>query len=128
MKKTNTNDDTGLFGGVIPEEAKDTSPELQAALDRIFPDVPAAEVVAMMAVDLWSEHPDFPRRAWQHEVAEGNVQSGYWEWVSSQCEQRDDEEECVHDWKTTRSYGATVGYDAECTKCGEETTFTPNDD
>jgi hypothetical protein len=79
MNKTN-NDDTGLFSGIIPEGAKDTPPELQAALDRIFPDVVAAE------------------------------------------------EECVHDWKTTRSYGATVGYDAVCTKCGEETTFTPSDD
>ena len=31
--------------------------------------------------DWWGEHPDFTREEWRQEVAERNVNSGYWEWA-----------------------------------------------
>lgn len=34
--------------------------------------------------DAWGEHPKFPRQDWQHEVANGDTQGGYWEWVCNQ--------------------------------------------
>lgn len=36
--------------------------------------------------------------------------------------------DCEHEWKETRSYGATVGFDAKCKICGEVATFTPSDE
>lgn len=31
----------------------------------------------------WGEHPKYPREDWQTEVANGDTQGGYWEWVSN---------------------------------------------
>jgi len=42
--------------------------------------------------DAWAVHPDFSRSNWQSEAADGNVQSGYWEWVASQIEQKENED------------------------------------
>lgn len=35
----------------------------------------------------WGEHPRFSRNGWLHEVANGDTQRGYWDWVVSQIEQ-----------------------------------------
>lgn len=45
------------------------------------------DVDQLMAKDLWGEHPEHTRKDWCEEVSEGNVQSGYWEWVRSTVEQ-----------------------------------------
>ncbi|RLG45579.1 MAG: hypothetical protein DRN81_01290 [Thermoproteota archaeon] len=34
------------------------------------------------------EHPEFDRGSWMHEVMQGHVQSGYWDWAKSQHEQK----------------------------------------
>ncbi len=44
------------------------------------------------------------------------------------CADKAGKAKCKHDWETIRSFGATVGYDARCKKCGEEATFTPEDE
>jgi hypothetical protein len=36
------------------------------------------------------EHPQYLRRDWRHEVAEGDTLRGYWQWVEAQIEQADD--------------------------------------
>jgi hypothetical protein len=41
--------------------------------------------------DVWSEDEDFPRSAWKRDVADGNTNLGYWDWVNSQISQRLDE-------------------------------------
>jgi hypothetical protein len=38
---------------------------------------------------VWGEYPDQPRADWQYEVCNGNVITGYWEWVASQIESGD---------------------------------------
>lgn len=40
----------------------------------------------------WGAHPTHSRSAWQEEVSNGDVQSGYWDWVVSQIEQEDNED------------------------------------
>ena len=37
----------------------------------------------------WGEHPIYSRGEWGQEAAEGNIQSGYWQWVADQIEQED---------------------------------------
>jgi hypothetical protein len=36
------------------------------------------------------EHPQYLRRDWRHEVAEGDTLRGYWDWVEAQLEQDHD--------------------------------------
>lgn len=37
----------------------------------------------------WGEHPVYSRGEWGQEAAEGNIQSGYWQWVADQIEQEE---------------------------------------
>ncbi len=37
--------------------------------------------------DVWSEHPDHPRSDWQHEVASGDTNRGYWDYVQAKIEE-----------------------------------------
>jgi len=39
----------------------------------------------------------------------------------------DDRQDCDHKWEETKSFGATVGYEAKCKRCGLVETFTPSD-
>lgn len=48
---------------------------------------------ALQPGDGWSEHPDFPHSDWAYEASELNTLRGYWDWVSSQIEQRRDDEQ-----------------------------------
>lgn len=41
--------------------------------------------------DIHTEHSDWPISEWQLEVAQGNILSGYWEWVESRIEQQADD-------------------------------------
>ena len=52
-------------------------------------------VAALLADGRWNEHPDsdLSRMAWRQEVADGNVQSGYWDWLRNCLEQRAESEE-----------------------------------
>lgn len=45
-----------------------------------------AEVDALMSADLWSEHPANDREGWRQDVADGNTQLGYWDWVKRNIE------------------------------------------
>jgi hypothetical protein len=49
------------------------------------------QVQALFEKDAWSEHSDHTREAWRDEVREGNTQIGYWEWVSNQIWEAEDE-------------------------------------
>lgn len=40
----------------------------------------------------WGEHPAFNRRHWKNEVANGDTQIGYWQWVQSEIEQSQNDE------------------------------------
>lgn len=40
----------------------------------------------------WSQHPDFTLDNWQQEVSELNTLLGYWDWVASAIEQRENDE------------------------------------
>jgi hypothetical protein len=40
----------------------------------------------------WGKHPKFSRSDWQHEVAAGDTQSGYWEWVYNRIQNGYDDE------------------------------------
>ncbi len=42
--------------------------------------------------DVWSEDLTFGRAAWKSEVANGDTNQGYWEWVDHQKEQQADEQ------------------------------------
>ena len=44
------------------------------------------EVQVLVNGDAWSEHPKFPRQDWRAEVAAGDSQRGYWDWVNGQLE------------------------------------------
>lgn len=46
---------------------------------------------ALQPGDGWSEHPNFSHGDWALEASELNTLHGYWDWVSSQIEQRHDE-------------------------------------
>ena len=35
-------------------------------------------------MDMWGEDPNHPRHEWEEEVVAGNVNTGYWHWVSNQ--------------------------------------------
>lgn len=41
---------------------------------------------------IWDEHPDFPVSDWQAEVADDDTRAGYWDWVLSQKESRENDE------------------------------------
>ncbi|MFA5375905.1 MAG: hypothetical protein WC455_09200 [Dehalococcoidia bacterium] len=47
-----------------------------------------ADIQEYVTFDLepWQDHPDFPASDWQQEVAAGNTQRGYAEWVKAQIE------------------------------------------
>jgi hypothetical protein len=30
----------------------------------------------------WTDHPEFPVKDWQYEVANGDTRQGYWQWVA----------------------------------------------
>lgn len=48
-------------------------------IDNALPDA----VRAIKEADVWGEDPNNPRSHWREEVAGGNVNSGYWEWVAA---------------------------------------------
>jgi hypothetical protein len=29
----------------------------------------------------WDDHPDYPVKDWQYEVANGDTRLGYWDWI-----------------------------------------------
>jgi hypothetical protein len=31
----------------------------------------------------WGEHPEYPVADWAHDVMEGAIRQGYWEWVAA---------------------------------------------
>jgi len=37
---------------------------------------------------VWADYPDYPREDWKYEVANGDTNQGYWEWVKHQAETR----------------------------------------
>lgn len=41
--------------------------------------------------DVWGEHPLYSRSSWQHEVANGDSNQGYWEWCELQSQDANDE-------------------------------------
>jgi hypothetical protein len=43
--------------------------------------------------DVWGEDAEFPRRDWQYQVANGDTNEGYWDWVDHEREVRADEDE-----------------------------------
>lgn len=43
-------------------------------------------VATLTKDDVWGEDVTYARIDWQHEVAEGNTNRGYWEWVLIQIE------------------------------------------
>lgn len=38
-------------------------------------------VPQLMEIDAWGEHPSYTRADWKAEVANGDTQRGYWDWV-----------------------------------------------
>lgn len=84
-------------------KASEVKPEISNASDRLDPgsEVPVGEcpkcgtlcyfvdeslpgtVQPIKDADLWGEDPKHPRQAWQSEVAEGNTNHGYWDWVAA---------------------------------------------
>lgn len=46
------------------------------------------EVAQLLRQNPQGEHPQFPRFYWKKEVANGETQLGYWEWVSHCVENR----------------------------------------
>jgi len=51
------------------------------------------EVSLIRQDNLWSEYTDFPRCDWQYDVANGDTNLGYWDWVEHQLEFMEDEED-----------------------------------
>ena len=41
----------------------------------------------------WDEHPDYPVEDWKYEVANDDTRRGYREWVESQIEQAEEDQE-----------------------------------
>lgn len=39
----------------------------------------------------WREHPDYAWRDWVYQVSNGDTHAGYWEWVSSNIQQAENE-------------------------------------
>lgn len=70
----------------------------QAYEQAVGPDGPGKperpDVAQLRGDNEWGQHPEFTREAWQTEIAAGNVQSGYWEWVTEQLDQQ--EEDSLH--------------------------------
>jgi len=79
--------------GVLSEVLRSTSNiEHREALKQAIGLVSQHYDVDLSALDLetkytgssgWGEHPGFSREDWRDEVAGGDTQSGYWEWVSN---------------------------------------------
>lgn len=57
--------------------------------DMINPAVLSAlpELTAIQVSDFWGEYLPHPRSAWRDEVAAGDTQLGYWEWVEHRLEE-----------------------------------------
>lgn len=45
------------------------------------------ELTAIQASDFWGEYQPYPRSDWREQVAAGDTQLGYWEWVEHRLEQ-----------------------------------------
>lgn len=45
-----------------------------------------AQVLADQFGGWWEEHPDYPAKDWQYEVANRNTRESYWQWVADQIE------------------------------------------
>jgi hypothetical protein len=50
-------------------------------------------VAQLMEIDVWGEHPVHTRTEWQDEVAAGDTQRGYWDWVQAMIEQYGEDED-----------------------------------
>jgi hypothetical protein len=84
---------------------------LEEGMSGMLPPVDNSYVVAAddparqseVPADVWSEDTKYPRSDWKHEVAEGNTNLGYWDWV-------------------THAKEADQPHGSQCVKCGRETT------
>lgn len=50
-------------------------------------DVEAIKTLRETVENVWASDKEFPFSDWQHEVANGDVTTGYWEWVENQRDQ-----------------------------------------
>lgn len=68
---------------------------LQAAAEEIQPAKTQNEGAAVDRLVFefghWGEHPRFARSDWKYEVANGDTQRGYWEFVAAKLEEEDSE-------------------------------------
>ncbi len=70
---------------VLQEEP--AKPEVVKGLPVMYTDTRLLESVeAMRRADAWGQNPDWTRNDWQFEVANGETQLGYWQWVSHKIE------------------------------------------
>jgi hypothetical protein len=59
----------------------------------INPAIHRKDLREMLAVDLWQDHPDWPRSEWRLEAGNDDTLLGYWEWVQAKLEELDQEAE-----------------------------------
>ena len=70
--------------------------EIDLATDPVRPDV--QKVMQENERGVWGEFPKYPRTDWQYEVAHGDTNLGYWEWVSHKLTGEDESGRCrCHD-------------------------------
>lgn len=75
-------------------ESRLTEPESHKTAEATLQPLSAGQLAEKYGTDSsWGEHPEFSRGTWQDEVATGDVQSGYWDWVVSQIAQESDDDE-----------------------------------
>ena len=72
------------------------------AFEKALTTTPATELADRYGSDdAWGEHPTHIRAAWQHEVAGGDTISSYWEWVASQIDQQEEQQDAQERWPSS---------------------------
>ena len=80
--ETDDTNPTGLDPDAVDARVILASPDLLAELKRCYEEIDTFYPPSGM--DMWGEDPNHPRHEWEEEVAAGNVNTGYWHWVSNE--------------------------------------------